>query len=79
MDACFRRGVAMVGMLHASLTPAWAGKAALREPSELATLLIASPQCCVIDARDEQRRIKQPIPGTIGYGKGLRIQPTSQP
>lgn len=66
-----------LGMLHACLASAVAGQAALREPSELAQLLVASPQCCVIDARSKPRRDRQPIPGTIAYGKGLRIQPTS--
>lgn len=77
MNTRLLRVIGMVVMLHAPITLAWAGKAELREPSELAKLLIVSPQCCVIDARSEQRRNKQPIPGTIGYGNGLRIQPTS--
>jgi rhodanese-related sulfurtransferase len=64
-------------LLLACIGSAWAGKAELRDPSDLAKLMIASPQCCVIDARTEQRREKQPIPGTIGYRKDLQLQPSS--
>lgn len=71
-------GAVLLGLsLQVTALSTHAATALLQDDAQLATLLIASPQCCVIDARSPQRRKDVELPGALAYTEALRIKPTS--
>lgn len=56
---------------------AHAGNASLRDDVQLMSLLVESPQCCVIDARSAKSRAAAALDGALVYRDALRIKATS--
>lgn len=57
--------------------PAWAAKPMLLDEGALASRLKSAAPCCVIDARGQIARAVTPLPDTLAYKKGMKINPTS--
>ncbi|MBK6629779.1 MAG: hypothetical protein IPG33_01365 [Betaproteobacteria bacterium] len=48
----------------------------LHDKAALEVFLSSGSPCCVIDARSELNRMRTPLPDTLPYRKGLKINPT---
>jgi rhodanese-related sulfurtransferase len=69
---------ALLGWVLLAATPAThAAMAVLQDDVQLASRLVGSPQCCVIDARSPRQRKEVELPGALTYREDLRIKPTS--
>jgi len=53
-----------------------AAEVSLRDTASLQAFLAKGTPCCVIDARNEAKRLSAPLADTLPYRKGLRINPT---
>lgn len=69
------RALCLASLLAAAGGAAVAAKGILVKEAQLVSVLSASPQCCVVDARATAR--EPAIEGALPYSKGLRIRPTS--
>lgn len=71
-------GTVLLGSALTALCPSsQAATALLQDDAQLASRLVDSPQCCVIDARSAQRRNESILPGALTYHDGMRVKPTS--
>lgn len=53
-----------------------AAEVSLRDAAALRAFLASGTPCCVIDARNEAKRLSVPLADALPYRKGLRIDPT---
>lgn len=53
-----------------------AAEVSLRDTAALQAFLASGTPCCVIDARNEAKRLSAPLADTLPYRKGLKINPT---
>lgn len=53
-----------------------AAEVSLRDTAALQAFLASGTPCCVIDARNEAKRLSAPLADTLPYRKGLKISPT---
>lgn len=73
-----RFGTELLGSALVALCPSsQAAIALLQDDAQLASRLVDSPQCCVVDARSTQRRNDAALPGALTYRDGMRVKPTS--
>ncbi|HUX62258.1 hypothetical protein [Sulfuricella sp.] len=65
----------LIVLAWALSAPAWAAGTALLDGAQLREVLKKDQPCCVIDARSEGRRKRQPIPFAVTYNEGVKPKP----